>query len=296
MVVAAGTVAFVLTSSAGRAEQVHDHIGSRLGCDENPSGNPYCTSPVLRALFQEQHVLTQEISRMPEVTITPDMGVRNGMSGTLPGNVVLIALSLGSLPHEMDRCDGNEVCMLAIMRETTRLLRRVSGRPENEAMFAVEDVMAIEAGQAAETERLRRPAEEITETYRVEWERSLAMLTDQEVPLFRWRNPPPDIWLSRRTTNCRGDLECLADPTDIERLITVQRDAVARQEAETAAAEQLERELRAAEERRAREQRDREAQRAALVGELAAIDVDRLIAVGSQLRSALYGDFTTFDE
>jgi hypothetical protein len=246
IVLAAGILVLFWASSASLAEVPNDHIGTRLGCDENPSGNPYCTSPVLRALFQEQHVLRQEISRMPEVTITPDM--RQGIAGTMPGNVALLGLSLGGLPTRMTRCGGSEMCMLNVMEETTRLLRRVAGRPVDEVMFSVEDAAAIETEQAAETERLRRAAEEIAEAYRVEWERSLALLTEQQVPLFRWRNLPPDVWLSRRELNCRGDLACLADPSDLERLASVQRDAVERREAEIAAAEQRQRELRKAEE------------------------------------------------
>ncbi|WP_371061138.1 hypothetical protein [Rhodosalinus sp. 5P4] len=251
----------------------------------------------MRLLLQEQHLLREEISGLSEIAITPEMQL--SMTGAMPGYMMARNLE-SNLALEMRRCRGDEDCLLTTMQEGTRLLRVAAGRPESERLISAEEAAALEAEQQAGLERLRQEAEEIAAAYPVEWERARSMLAPPEdpdavQPLFLWRNPEPEAWMAERERRCGKDLECLADRTDLERLLEVQRRVEAERMEAFAEEERRAQEERAAAERQAEEARRREEQRMALVERLSSYNVDGLLPEGSHLRPILFGRFTIFD-
>lgn len=285
-------------SGSAHAEVPPDPIGSYLGCEDDPAGNPYCTEPELRALFHEQHLLGKELQALPQVEIGAGMGLSVG--GTLPGWMVLQQVR-NSLAIDMRRCDANKACLLAKMEERAKALRIAAGRSADEPLVSPDAATSLDAGQTAEEARLRQAAQDIRDAYAVEWEKTRAILAPPDdpgfvEPLFLWRNPDPETWASKREARCRDNLDCLADPADIDRLVAVQRDAAAKRAEATALAEQREREAKEAELARAEAERQRETQRAAYIASLAAYDIDRILPEGSHLRPVLFGELDQFDE
>lgn len=283
---------------AAEAEVLPDPVGSYLGCDEDPSGNPYCTAPELRALFHEQHLLGKELQQLPQVEISEDMGL--GMSGALPGWMLLQQVR-NALAIDMRRCKTDKACLISEMEKRAAALRAAAGKPADEPLVNPDAATALEAGQDAEEDRLRQAAKDIRDAYAAEWEKTRALLAppdDPEFvePLFLWRNPDPETWASKREARCRGDLACLADPADLDRLVAAQRDAEAKQAEATALAEERAREEQEAEVARLEAERRHEAQRAAYIESLATYDVDRILPEGSHLRPVLFGDLELFDE
>ena len=268
-----------------------DPVGNYLGCDTDPAASPYCTDPELRALFHEQNLLGAELQGLAKVEI--------GSSGSLPGWMVLRQVR-NSLALDMRRCNGDRNCLLTEMEQRAVALRLAAGRPPDTPLVTPKEATELDAAGDADAERLRAAAREIAEAYPVEWEKTRALLAppddpDFVEPLFAWRNPAPEVWASKRERNCRGDLACLADRTDLDRLLGVQREAEAARAAAVARAAEEERERAVAEERRIAAERRLAEQRAAFVERLERYNIDGLLPEGSKLRPILFGRFATFD-